>query len=115
MGTYEAAGCVDEVSFGGLEDPLRASGGLLTGIDLDAFAGDGEDGMLRGWRLGGVLSDRYGCQEGCEETQAVVYSLHNRAVYRNDVALVWSDETECVDLRLVGGYWNDDDECSEDE
>ena len=53
VGAYGVAGCVDEGGFGGLEDPLWAGGGLLAGVDLDAFAGDGEDWVLRGWRVGG--------------------------------------------------------------
>jgi hypothetical protein len=111
----EAAGCVDEVGFGGLEDPLWTSGGLLAGVDLNAFAGDGEDGVLRGWRFRGVLSDRSGCEESCAESQEKAGSLHDRGVYRKNVSPVWMHETECADLWLVGGYWNDNDERSEDE
>ena len=94
---YEVAGCVDEVGFRGLEDPLRASGGLLAGVDLDAFAGDGEDGVLRGWRLCGILSDRGGCEEACGESQEEAGSMHDRAVYPKEVSRVCSGKTECAD------------------
>ena len=91
MRAYEIAGCVGKVGFGCLKDPLRTSGGLLASVDLDAFAGDGEDGVLGGWRLCGILSDRGGC-ECCTEDQEELGSLHDRAVYPKDVSPVCSDE-----------------------
>ena len=57
VGSDVGAGTVDERCFRGLKDPLWTGGGLLAGIDLHTFAGSGEDGLLRGrrigWRLGG--------------------------------------------------------------
>ena len=28
---------------------------------------------------------------------------------------VWMNETECAELSMVGGYWNDNDECGKDK
>jgi hypothetical protein len=95
VGAYGVAGCVEEFGFGCLQDPLRPCGGLLAGIDLDAFAGRGEDGALRGWRFCRVLSGRSGREECGAENQEDVGSLHDRAVYPKDVWPVWRNETEC--------------------
>jgi hypothetical protein len=95
VGAYGFAGCVDEFGFGGLKDPLRSCGGLLAAIDLEAFAGGGEDGALRGWRFCGVLRGCSGCEECCTESQEDAGSLHDRAVYAKDVSPVWRNETEC--------------------
>ena len=61
------AGGVDQRGLWGLKDPLWACGGLLAGIDLRAFAGNGEDWVLRRrrnrWILFGILRD-YVCRQG---------------------------------------------------
>ena len=79
VGAYRFARCVEQRGFGCLKDPLGASGGLLAGIDLDAFAGHGEDGALRGWRSGGVLSGCEGRGGECRgENQRKMDLLHHR-------------------------------------
>ena len=45
MRAYDRVGVVIEVGIGGFEDPLRTGVGLFAGVDLYAFAGDGENGM----------------------------------------------------------------------
>ena len=62
MGSYGIARCVEERSFGSLKDPLGCWVRLLTDVDLHAFSGDSEDGVLRGRRLGGVLADCSCCE-----------------------------------------------------
>ena len=61
MGTDRAAGSVDQRGFRGLKDPLRTGGGLLAGVNLHTFAGNGEDGELTGRRVGWILG---GCDGG---------------------------------------------------
>lgn len=79
VGAYGFAGCVDEGGFGCLKDPLRSRGGLLAGVDLNAFAGDGEDGVLRGWWSGGVLGEHGGCHgERRGKKQAKIDSMRHR-------------------------------------
>jgi hypothetical protein len=67
--SYGCTGRVDERRFGGLKDPLWASRGLLTVVDLDAFAGDDEDGVLRGRRFRWILSRSGHGSEHCDESQ----------------------------------------------
>jgi hypothetical protein len=43
---------IGEVCFRSLKQPSRSGGTLLTDVDLDPFAGNGEDGVLRRWWLG---------------------------------------------------------------
>ena len=45
MRAYDRVGVVIEVGIGSFEYPLRTGIGLFAGVDLYAFAGDGEDGM----------------------------------------------------------------------
>ena len=52
---------VGEGGFRGLEDPLRAGDGLLTGVNLHAFASNCEDRVLGCWRVCGILG---GCGGG---------------------------------------------------
>jgi hypothetical protein len=72
-------------------------GGLLTSVDLDPFAGDVEDGMLRGWRGGGVLGMHSGRkkEEGRGEDRIEMAASHCRIVYASTVMQVWRNETEC--------------------
>jgi hypothetical protein len=63
-GTVGACGftvCVSERGLGRLEDPLRAGGGLLAGVDLHAFAGNCQDDVLGFWGVCGILG---GCGGG---------------------------------------------------
>jgi hypothetical protein len=65
-GTVGACGftvCVSEGGLGCLEDPLRADGGLLAGVDLHAFTGNCQDDVLGCWRVRGILSG-YGGGDG---------------------------------------------------
>ena len=75
---YFGSGCVVEGSVGGLKDPLRDVRDQLTFVDLNAFAGNSEDGVLAWGRVRGVLTlsggdDGKGC---CEEYAEAVSSLH---------------------------------------
>ncbi len=89
VSAYGVAGCVDERGFGCFKEPLRPRGGLLTGVNLDAFAGDGEDGVLRGWRSGEVLGKRSGRKgKGCGEDRVGTAALHCRTVYAETVIRV---------------------------
>jgi len=45
MRTHDCVGLVIEVGIGSCEYPLGTGIGLFAGVDLYAFAGDGEDGM----------------------------------------------------------------------
>ncbi len=66
MGAYVVAGGVDERGFGSLKYPLWAGGGLLASIDLNAFTGDGEDGVLRGRWGGGILRGILRGRDSCD-------------------------------------------------
>ena len=107
VGAYGGAGCIDEGGFRCLKNPLRSRGGLLTGVDLDALAGDDEDGMLRGWRGGGVLGMHSGRKgEGRDEDRIEKAALHCRIVYAFKFEGTKRSVAEAGD---VGGYWNDND------
>jgi len=68
MRAHDRVGVVIKVGIGSFEDPLRTGIGLFAGVDLYAFAGDGEDGMRRGRGFGGILCvDREGCGEKAED------------------------------------------------
>ncbi len=110
MGANGVAGCVDERGLRGLEGPLWAGGGLPAGVDLNAFAGDGEDGLLGGWRVRGILSDCNGRKSKRRgEDQGEKVSLPHWEEFYASALRVCVNETECADLPVVGGYWNDDD------
>src|SRR5260370_1275465 len=55
--------------------------GMWRGSGRAGSRGGGEDGVLGGWWLCGVLNGRSGREECCAENQEVVGSLHDRAVY----------------------------------
>lgn len=61
MASDVVAGCVSQHGFRGLKDPLWAGGRLLADVDLHTFARSGEDGVLRGRRVGWILGN---CGDG---------------------------------------------------
>ena len=106
MGAYGFAGGVDERGFGGLKDPLRSGGGLLAGVDLDAFAGDGEDGVLRGRAVsvGFCAIAAVARKRVATRIESEMDSLrHRNSLRRGSVSRVWRNETECGGC----GGWED--------
>lgn len=83
---YFGSGCFVERGVGGLKDPLRDVRDQLALVDLNAFASDGEDRVLRGRWVGRILGGCRSREECYGHDQEKVNSVHDRAVYANDVS-----------------------------